>query len=163
MGGNVREVIVGYDCPEHSTLFDAMVHEGGTTVRKRAICVFERDRGTPLSRHTGASEDEMGAIKGYELVVRSISTVGNYDYLVDILLLSWREQCADSESSTTFSSWMELSKSGYQPPDTFKADYGTQHKTPTAINFRCNRWDPCTTTSLIVSLSFLQYASRAKC
>lgn len=87
MGGNVREVIVGYDCPEHATLLDAMVHEGGTSIRKRAICVFERDRGTPLSRHTGSSKDEMGAIKGYELVVRSISTVGNYDYLVSNLIL----------------------------------------------------------------------------
>ncbi|KAL8292626.1 hypothetical protein RQP46_001238 [Phenoliferia psychrophenolica] len=55
----------------------------GSTTRDNAICVFEHDSAKPLTRHTGEGRDEMGATKGYELVVRSISTVGNYDYLFD--------------------------------------------------------------------------------
>ncbi|KAL1411966.1 hypothetical protein Q8F55_002959 [Vanrija albida] len=83
MGGNVREVMAGYDCPEHATLLNATVHEGGSTLRRNAICVYERVAERPLSRHTGRGEAEFGAVKGYELVVRSISTVGNYDYIFD--------------------------------------------------------------------------------
>lgn len=79
MGGQVREVILGYDCPEHATLLNATVHEGGSTLRRNAICVYERVAERPLSRHTGREKDTFGAVKGYELVVRSISTVGNYD------------------------------------------------------------------------------------
>jgi primary-amine oxidase len=81
MGGQVRQVILGYDCPYHATLLDATVHESGSTTRKNAICEFERESGRPISRHTGG-KGEMGAVKGFELVVRSISTVGNYDYIV---------------------------------------------------------------------------------
>ena len=82
MGGSVREVILGYDCPADAILLDATIHEQGSSTRRNAICVFERESGRPLSRHTGREKDEMGAVKGYELVVRTISTVGNYDYLV---------------------------------------------------------------------------------
>lgn len=82
MGGMVREVILGYDCPTDAVLLNATVHEYGSTTRRNAICVFERESGRPLSRHTAPGKNEMGAVKGYELVVRSVSTVGNYDYLV---------------------------------------------------------------------------------
>jgi len=84
MGTATRSVIAGYDCPYESLLLPAAVHSFlGSSVRQDAICVFERDSGKPLSRHTGYMKGEMGAIKGYELVVRTISTVGNYDYLFD--------------------------------------------------------------------------------
>ncbi|KAJ7067387.1 amine oxidase catalytic domain-containing protein [Mycena amicta] len=84
MGTSTRSVIVGYDCPHEAHLLPAITHtDSGTLIRRDAICVFERDSGKPLSRHTGYMKKEMGAIKGYELVVRTISTVGNYDYLFD--------------------------------------------------------------------------------
>ena len=82
MGGNVGELVIGYDCPYDSIFLDATVHESGSSIRKNAVCVFEREMGRPLSRHKGYKKDEMGVVKGYELVVRTISTVGNYDYLV---------------------------------------------------------------------------------
>lgn len=152
MGGNVREVILGYDCPEHATLFDAMVHEGGTSVRKKAICVFERDRGTPLSRHTGSSKDEMGAIKGYELVVRSISTVGNYDYLVSTVWHKGKSaQMTDGGSSTISSSLMVQLRSEYLHLGTCKADSGMKVKIRMAINCNCSPWALYTITSSIVS------------
>jgi primary-amine oxidase len=106
MGKNVREMMNGYDCPVDALYLPARVHTVfGSSKRLNAICVFERDSGRPLSRHTGWMEDEMGvrspslsklallpayirwhlakAVKGFELVIRSISTVGNYDYLFD--------------------------------------------------------------------------------
>ncbi|KAJ6512626.1 amine oxidase catalytic domain-containing protein, partial [Mycena sanguinolenta] len=84
MGTSTRGLIVGYDCPHDSLLLPAITHSDvGTLQQQDAICVFERDSGKPLSRHTGYMKGEMGAIKGYELVVRTISTAGNYDYLFD--------------------------------------------------------------------------------
>ncbi|ORY26996.1 amine oxidase catalytic domain-containing protein [Naematelia encephala] len=84
MGQSVKELMVGYDCPSEAVYLPATIHTAaGSSTRLNAICVFEKDSTKPLSRHTGWLKDEMGAIKGYELTVRSISTVGNYDYLFD--------------------------------------------------------------------------------
>ncbi|KAF8176144.1 amine oxidase catalytic domain-containing protein [Mycena galopus ATCC 62051] len=84
MGTATRALIIGYDCPHEALLLPGITHSNiGTLLQQDAICVFERDSGKPLSRHTGYMKGEMGAIKGYELVVRTISTVGNYDYLFD--------------------------------------------------------------------------------
>ena len=74
---SVKELIVGYDCPAEAVYLPATVHTAeGSSTRLNGICVFERDSHKPLSRHTGWLKDEMGAIKGYELTVRSVSTVG---------------------------------------------------------------------------------------
>ncbi|WWC69058.1 uncharacterized protein I206_102994 [Kwoniella pini CBS 10737] len=84
MGDSVKELMVGYDCPLEAVYLPATIHTaGGSTTRLNAICIFEKDSTKPLSRHTGWLKDEMGAIKGYELTVRSVSTVGNYDYIFD--------------------------------------------------------------------------------
>ncbi|KAE9393097.1 amine oxidase catalytic domain-containing protein [Gymnopus androsaceus JB14] len=64
----------------------ATTHSGlGSIVRERAICVFEMDTGRPVTRHTGYMEGEFGAVKGHLLTVRSISTIGNYDYVFDYM------------------------------------------------------------------------------
>ncbi|KAJ7340875.1 amine oxidase catalytic domain-containing protein [Mycena albidolilacea] len=84
MGTATRALMVGYDCPYDALYLPGITHTSiGTLLQQDAICVFERDSGKPLSRHTGYMKGEMGAIKGYELIVRTISTVGNYDYLFD--------------------------------------------------------------------------------
>ncbi|KAJ7081806.1 amine oxidase catalytic domain-containing protein [Mycena belliarum] len=84
MGLNTRSLITGYDCPYDALYLPAVTHSDvGTMLRADAICVFERDSGKPLSRHTGYMKSEMGAVKGYELIIRTISTVGNYDYMFD--------------------------------------------------------------------------------
>ncbi|KAL6298051.1 amine oxidase catalytic domain-containing protein [Sparassis latifolia] len=81
MGSSVRDMIPGYDCPHEAVFLPATTHSfDGSITRERAICVFEHDTGRPLTRHFGYAEGEFGAVKGYELVVRTISTVGNYDY-----------------------------------------------------------------------------------
>lgn len=101
MGSSTKELLKGYDCPADAQYLSMTVHEAqGSSTRLDAVCVFERDSGKPLSRHTGWLSNEMGvrrplvvpsvderltftrfelqAVKGYELVIRSISTVGNY-------------------------------------------------------------------------------------
>ncbi|KAJ7196797.1 amine oxidase catalytic domain-containing protein [Mycena pura] len=84
IGTATRSLMAGYDCSHEALLLPAITHtEAGTLLRPDAICVFERDAGKPLSRHTGYMTGEMGATKGYELVVRTVTTVGNYDYMFD--------------------------------------------------------------------------------
>ncbi|KAI0659027.1 amine oxidase catalytic domain-containing protein [Cubamyces menziesii] len=86
MGSAVRDMIPGYDCPHEAVYLPATTHNfEGSIVRSRAICIFEHDAARPITRHTGYSEGEFGATRGYQLVIRSISTVGNYDYLFDYI------------------------------------------------------------------------------
>lgn len=77
MGEAVRDMLPGYDCPHEAVFLPATTHSDiGSITRERAICIFEQDTGRPLTRHTGYDEGEFGAVKGYILTVRSISTVG---------------------------------------------------------------------------------------
>ena len=77
MGQSVRDMLPGYDCPHEAVYLPATTYSmAGITSRERAICIFEHDSGRPLTRHLGYEENEFGAVKGYELVIRSIATVG---------------------------------------------------------------------------------------
>lgn len=77
MGQLARTLMKGYDCPADAHYLSATVHPAlGSVTQPDAICIFERDSGKPISRHWAPGKDEMGATKGYELVVRSIATVG---------------------------------------------------------------------------------------
>ncbi|KAF8999357.1 copper amine oxidase [Cyathus striatus] len=85
MGLLTRDLIPNYDCPPESTFLPITTYfteTGGMIIRERGVCVFELDTGKPLSRHFGEEEGEFGAVKGWVLVVRAVSTAGNYDYLV---------------------------------------------------------------------------------
>jgi primary-amine oxidase len=77
MGQSVRDLLPGYDCPDEATYLPATTFSAtGTMTRKRAICIFEQDSGRPITRHLGFERSEFGAVKGYQLVIRSIATVG---------------------------------------------------------------------------------------
>ncbi|KAK0207087.1 copper amine oxidase [Desarmillaria ectypa] len=81
MGGSVRDMLPGYDCPHEAVYLPMTTYAStGSVVRKRAVCIFEQDTARPINRHAGYMQGEFGAVKGYILTVRSISTVGNYDY-----------------------------------------------------------------------------------
>ncbi len=81
----------GVDCPAYATFLPATVHtdEGAPLAIPDAICIFERNIGDPAWRHFeifAQSETEQVPAEGRpatQLVVRSASEVGNYDYLVD--------------------------------------------------------------------------------
>ncbi len=81
----------GVDCPSYATFLPAVVHaDDGTPLEiPDAVCIFERNVGDPAWRHFevfAQGPDQFTPTEGRpatELVVRSASEVGNYDYLID--------------------------------------------------------------------------------
>ena len=78
----------GIDCPAHAVFIDATLpnDRGEPVVGRSRICLFERSGDAPLWRH---AETVNGAYVGRlatELVLRTIPSVGNYDYLIDWVL-----------------------------------------------------------------------------
>ena len=81
----------GVDCPAYATFLPAVINDdaGEPLEIPDAICVFERNVGDPAWRHFevfAQSEETFVPAEGRpdtELVVRSASEVGNYDYLID--------------------------------------------------------------------------------
>ena len=79
------------DCPDHSTFLPALVNDdrGQPLKLPNAICVFERYIGDPAWRHFEVfAQGESTSVSAdgrpdTELVVRSASVIGNYDYLID--------------------------------------------------------------------------------
>ena len=81
----------GVDCPRHATFLPALVNDdfGGPLEIPDAICIFERYVGDPAWRHFEVfAQGETTSVPAEgrpatELVVRTASVVGNYDYLID--------------------------------------------------------------------------------
>ena len=85
MGSQANTLVPGYDCPAYADYLDVSYHKGERTyTNKRAICIFEFTSDAPLQRHT--SEWSVTVSRNTYLVIRSVSTVGNYDYTIDYLL-----------------------------------------------------------------------------
>ena len=91
MGKSSFELVRGVDCPYIATFFD-LVHMMGSPIPltfHNAVCVFELNTGMPLRRHY--DNNFMGGYRFYGgmanqvLVLRSISTVYNYDYVFDFI------------------------------------------------------------------------------
>ena len=83
----------GVDCPAYARFVSVTMpqDDGEPMQMANAICVFERSIGDPAWRHfetVGASPQNPKPTVGRpasELVVRSASAIGNYDYLVDYI------------------------------------------------------------------------------
>lgn len=83
MGSMMFSLVPGVDCPGHAEYIDMSFHKGGKMyTNKNAICVFEYTSDAPLQRHTSTFSATVS--RNTYLVVRSVSTVGNYDYTVSI-------------------------------------------------------------------------------
>lgn len=84
----------GIDCPDYATFLPALITDdsGGPLEIPDAICIFERNIGDPAWRHFeifAQGPDQFTPAEGRpetELVVRTASEVGNYDYLIDYRL-----------------------------------------------------------------------------
>ena len=91
MGSSKFELVPGVDCPYTATFFDTMHFVSATNPAKyrNSICLFELDLGLPLRRHFDNNFDGgfnfYGGMPGSALVLRSISTAYNYDYIYDYL------------------------------------------------------------------------------
>lgn len=81
----------GVDCPAYASFLPAIIHDdnGNPLEIPNAICVFERSVGDPAWRHfevfaqTPEAPVPAEGRPETELVMRTASEVGNYDYLVD--------------------------------------------------------------------------------
>ncbi|KAG9276277.1 amiloride-sensitive amine oxidase copper-containing [Astyanax mexicanus] len=91
MGTSDYELAPGIDCPEIATFVD-MYHFYDTDkpVRyKNALCIFEMTMGLPLRRHFNSNfqggYNFYGGLENHVLVIRTTSTVYNYDYIWDFV------------------------------------------------------------------------------
>lgn len=91
MGSSSFELAPGIDCPEIATFVD-LYHffETDKPVRHRnALCIFEMTTGMPLRRHFNSNfkggYNFYGGLENTVLVLRTTSTVYNYDYIWDFL------------------------------------------------------------------------------
>ncbi|KAI1611348.1 copper amine oxidase [Exophiala viscosa] len=84
MGSMMFSLVPGVDCPGHAEYLDMSYHKGGKMYTNRnAICIFEYTSDAPLQRHTSTFSATVS--RNTYLVVRSVSTVGNYDYTIDYI------------------------------------------------------------------------------
>ena len=84
MGKNAFELVPGYDCPAYADYLDVEWHQAYSTHHTpNSICVFEYTADYLLSRHT--AQYSVTASRNTFLTVRSVSTVGNYDYTIDYI------------------------------------------------------------------------------
>ena len=78
----------GIDCPAGAAFMDAVLADshGEPRAGKSVICLFERDTGAPLWRHAEGVNESYAGLPATELVLRTIESVGNYDYIIDWVL-----------------------------------------------------------------------------
>lgn len=87
-------LVAGIDCPSYATFLPATISDdkGAPLSIPNAICIFERNIGDPAWRHFDTLKQSAENPMPYEgrpateLVLRSASVVGNYDYLIDYRL-----------------------------------------------------------------------------
>jgi len=81
-------LVPGRDCPAEARLLDATFADefGKADVRAGVICLFERDTAAPSWRHAEIVNNTYAAGSAVELVMRTIPSLGNYDYVIDWVL-----------------------------------------------------------------------------
>uniref|UniRef100_A0A5F8GFX5 Amine oxidase n=1 Tax=Monodelphis domestica TaxID=13616 RepID=A0A5F8GFX5_MONDO len=91
LGSVTHELAPGIDCPKTATFLDAhhFYDANAPTHYPNALCLFEMPTGVPLRRHfdsdfSGGFNFYAG-LEGQVLVLRTTSTVYNYDYLWDFV------------------------------------------------------------------------------
>jgi primary-amine oxidase len=87
-GANASPLVAGTDCPASAIYLSPVTANaaGGVETLDRRVCLFERTPGAPLWRHFDIITRSLESRPAIELVVRYISTVGNYDYILDWVL-----------------------------------------------------------------------------
>jgi primary-amine oxidase len=78
----------GIDCPADAAFLDAVLPDdrGKPVLGKSIVCIFERDTGAPLWRHYETVDGAFRGRPAVELVLRTIPSIGNYDYVIDWVL-----------------------------------------------------------------------------
>lgn len=74
------QLVPGYDCPSYAAYLNTSFYTKETThTHVNSICLFEFTDDYPMQRHSTSSY--VSATKNTHFTVRSVSTVGNYDYM----------------------------------------------------------------------------------
>ncbi|KAM9393286.1 primary amine oxidase, liver isozyme-like [Pholidichthys leucotaenia] len=88
IGRFAHELIRGVDCPYEATYVDTYRYiDVPAPVRFRnSICIFEHNMGEPLRRHfADFFHNSYGGMVNSALVFRTITAIGNYDYMWDFV------------------------------------------------------------------------------
>ncbi|KAM9393287.1 primary amine oxidase, liver isozyme-like [Pholidichthys leucotaenia] len=88
IGRFAHELVRGVDCPYEATYVDTYRYmDVPELIRYRnSICVFEHNMGLPLRRHFGdVYHTSYGGMANSALVFRTITAIGNYDYVWDFV------------------------------------------------------------------------------
>jgi primary-amine oxidase len=78
----------GSDCPDDAIFLDATLADavGMPDERRGVICLFERHTAAPLWRHAEIVNGDHHGRLAVELVMRTIASLGDYDYVIDWVL-----------------------------------------------------------------------------
>jgi primary-amine oxidase len=75
------ELVKGYDCPSYATYLNSSFYVTETThTHIDSLCLFEYDADYPIQRHS--TNQYVSNTKNVYLTLRSVSTIGNYDYMI---------------------------------------------------------------------------------
>uniref|UniRef100_A0A8C5TMS4 Amine oxidase n=1 Tax=Malurus cyaneus samueli TaxID=2593467 RepID=A0A8C5TMS4_9PASS len=88
MGRFAYELVRGLDCPYTATYVDRhyLAEADTPKTNQNSLCIFEHDSALPLRRHFSDSQSfYYGGLRRNTLVIRSISTLINYDYIWDFV------------------------------------------------------------------------------
>nr|XP_056720702.1 retina-specific copper amine oxidase-like [Euleptes europaea] len=88
IGRLTHSLVQGIDCPYSATYLDvySLAQAQKPTVTRDALCVFEQAMGTPLRRHYSRRQLlYYGGLPATALILRSVATMGNYDYIWDFV------------------------------------------------------------------------------
>ncbi|KPP76162.1 primary amine oxidase, liver isozyme-like [Scleropages formosus] len=88
IGRFAHELVRGVDCPYAAEYVDTFRYIDTSAPQRfrNSICIFEHDAGRPLRRHfSDFFHNSYGGVANSVLVFRSITSIGNYDYMWDFI------------------------------------------------------------------------------
>lgn len=88
IGRFAHELVRGVDCPHEATYVDTYryIDVPAPARYRNSICVFEHNMGQPLRRHfSDFFHNSYGGMVNSALVFRTITAIGNYDYMWDFI------------------------------------------------------------------------------
>ncbi|XP_020651726.3 amine oxidase [copper-containing] 3 [Pogona vitticeps] len=88
IGRFAYELVRGVDCPYMATYVDRyyLIDSDTPKLNKNSFCIFEHDMSVPLRRHfSNLGSFYYEGLPKYALILRSVSTLINYDYVWDFV------------------------------------------------------------------------------
>ncbi|XP_069031738.1 retina-specific copper amine oxidase [Embiotoca jacksoni] len=88
IGRFAHELVRGVDCPYEATFVDTYRYIDVPAPHRfrNSICIFEHNMGQPLRRHfSDFFHNNYGGVVNSALVFRTITAIGNYDYMWDFI------------------------------------------------------------------------------